>query len=608
MISRLRQHLSPKLLAVMGVAGLAVAVVGLARAVDGAALAAAVDAMVDNPAALAVALAAFGTGFLVRSYLWTRVLPGLRWGHAVAGVHLATGANHVLPFRLGEPLRVVSVVKRTDTPLSVAASSTVALRSADIVAVAVLGWLIAPATFGKVIGAWGWVVFGVVAVIGMAGFIWLRRSVPTKDDGPARTRVRLPTATIAVGSMVAWSLEAVLVWQCARFAGIQLSAQEAVLVTAAAVSAQVVAITPGGIGTYEAASVVAYSALGFDAGLALVAAVATHALKTIYTLAVGAIALFLPAPGLAGRLRLAPRDQARPDRPEPCKPTAPIIMFLPAHNEEARVASVIEQVPADVLGHPVECIVVDDGSTDATATRARDAGATVLTSRTNRGLGAAVRSGLRIAVERRAAAVAFCDADGEYDPGELARLIAPIVAGDADYVVGSRFAGTIESMRPHRRLGNRLLTRVLAFIARVPITDGQSGYRALSLPAASDATIIHDYNYAQVLTLDLLGKGYGYFEVPITYRFRSAGRSFVKLGRYLSSVVPAVHRELNDPDVLVLDDVAGEALASQPPSTVVEAPVGAEGVGGGPAHGQDVVRVVLDEEALASEDVEPILG
>ncbi|PSP17078.1 MAG: glycosyltransferase, partial [Cyanobacteria bacterium QS_8_64_29] len=56
--------------------------------------------------------------------------------------------------------------------------------------------------------------------------------------------------------------------------------------------------------------------------------------------------------------------------------------------------------------------------------------------------------------------------------------------------------------------------------------------------------IIHDYNYAQVLTLDLLGKGYRYAEVPITYRFRQQGRSFVRLGRYLRAVVPAVLREV----------------------------------------------------------------
>ena len=159
-------------------------------------------------------------------------------------------------------------------------------------------------------------------------------------------------------------------------------------------------------------------------------------------------------------------------------------------------------------------IVVDDGSRDGTLIQAATAGAEVVVMGANRGLGAAVRRGLAEAVDRGAAAVAFCDADGEYAPEELGSLIAPILEGRADYVVGSRFAGRIERMRPHRRLGNIVLTRLLSFVARTRITDGQSGYRALSRAAAAEAEIAHDFNYAQVLTLDLLAKGYRYAEVP----------------------------------------------------------------------------------------------
>jgi glycosyltransferase involved in cell wall biosynthesis len=150
-------------------------------------------------------------------------------------------------------------------------------------------------------------------------------------------------------------------------------------------------------------------------------------------------------------------------------------------------------------------------------------------------------------VRRGAAAVAFCDADGEYDPRELERLVAPVLQGRADYVVGSRFAGRIHRMLPHRRVGNRLLTRLLGWVARAPIGDGQSGFRALSRAAAADAEVVHDYNYAQVLTLDLLAKGYRYLEVPIGYRFRTVGRSFVRPLTYVRRVTPAVWRELNPP-------------------------------------------------------------
>jgi len=228
----------------------------------------------------------------------------------------------------------------------------------------------------------------------------------------------------------------------------------------------------------------------------------------------------------------------------PVHASGPVVLFLPARDEEATVARVLASVPPTVLGRPVEALVVDDGSTDRTAARARAAGADVVTAG-GRGLGAAVRVGLGAALARGAAAVAFCDADGEYDPGELERLVAPILRDECDYVVGSRFQGTILHMQARRRLGNRLLTAGLAAVTRAPITDGQSGYRALAARAAAAAEIIHDFNYAQVLTLDLLAKGFRYGEVPITYRFRTTGRSFVRLRPYLRHVVPAVARQVH---------------------------------------------------------------
>jgi glycosyltransferase involved in cell wall biosynthesis len=231
--------------------------------------------------------------------------------------------------------------------------------------------------------------------------------------------------------------------------------------------------------------------------------------------------------------------------PLPGRGAAPVVLFLPAHDEEASVAATLARVPAAVAGRPVVALVIDDGSTDRTAERARGAGAGVISLDRHRGLGAAVRRGLTVGVARGAAVVAFCDADGEYAAEELDRIVEPILAGRADYVVGSRFAGRIERMSRARQLGNRAFTRVLSWLARRPIGDGQSGYRALSREAAVDAEIVHDYNYAQVLTLDLLRKGFRYEEVPVSYHFRETGRSFVRPLPYLRHVVPAVIRELS---------------------------------------------------------------
>ncbi|MDQ3151876.1 MAG: glycosyltransferase, partial [Actinomycetota bacterium] len=363
----------------------------------------------------------------------------------------------------------------------------------------------------------------------------------------AGAAVRVPSLPVAAAVVAAWVLESAVVWEIARTAGHPLGLRDALAVTAVTIVVQAVALTPGGFGSYEAAATAAMVALGVPAGPAFAIAFTTHAAKTLYALLVGAVALVVPAPSYWGWLRLPRSAVPRPVGP-PIADDAPIVVFLPAHDEAATVGSVVAALPAAVEGRRVEVIVVDDGSTDATAEHAAAAGATVVAQPRNLGLGAAVRRGLAEATALGPAAVVYLDADGEYAPGDVAAVAAPVLAGAADYVVGSRFAGNIERMLPHRRLGNRVLTGWVRWLTRRrDLTDGQSGFRAFSPLAAAEAEVVHDYNYAQVLTLDLLGKGFTYAEVPIRYSFRTSGTSFVRLGCYLRRVVPAVHRELNTP-------------------------------------------------------------
>lgn len=519
-------------------------IAALVTVIDGAMLGNAVHSALNDPVGLTLATGAFLVAFLLRSVAWRRIVPGLTLGQSLAGVHLALGANHVLPLRLGEPLRVASVVRRTSTSLDVAASSTLALRSADIICVLGLAWILAPNAMQGVVGGWIVPVAAALGLVAVGSGIWLAKTAR------ATSSVRLPGPVTLGLTAVAWLFEAVLVWQSASWAGLEIAFSDAVVVTTIAVSAQIVAIAPSGIGTYEAASVAAYLALGHDSETALVAAVAAHALKTLYSLIAGGIAVFAPSPGFLGRLRL-PRTIGQSPQAEvarrrgPAEAGRPIVLFMPALNEEKAVGECIRRVPAEIAGHPVHTLIIDDGSTDRTAQIATDTGAEVVSFGETRGLGAGVRFGLEHAMTHNPVAVAFCDADEEYPPEELENLVTPILEGEADYVVGSRFLGTIEHMRPHRRLGNFVLTKLVAFLSRTPVTDGQSGYRAFSPEAASSAEIIHDFNYAQVITLDLIAKGFRYQEVGITYRFRTSGKSFIKLGPYLRRVVPAVARELN---------------------------------------------------------------
>jgi glycosyltransferase involved in cell wall biosynthesis len=224
-----------------------------------------------------------------------------------------------------------------------------------------------------------------------------------------------------------------------------------------------------------------------------------------------------------------------------------LAVVVPARNEEATIGELLERVASvRVPGYELHPIVVDDGSTDRTAEIARKREAVVVRHPHNCGLGAAVRTGLRAAVEAGASVVAYLDADLEYYPEDIPGLVAPILAGRADYVLGSRFLGSARGMRFHRRLGNYAFTALLMLLTRRRISDGQTGMRAFSREAASQAEIIHDYNYAQVLTLDLLHKGFRMEEVPIRYRVREHGASFVNW-RYPAKVLPAIWRELRSP-------------------------------------------------------------
>ncbi|WP_308636696.1 glycosyltransferase family 2 protein [Paenibacillus silvisoli] len=226
-----------------------------------------------------------------------------------------------------------------------------------------------------------------------------------------------------------------------------------------------------------------------------------------------------------------------------------LVVFLPAHNEEQNIGKVIARVPRNV--HPdwqVEVLVIDDGSTDATVREARAAGAEhVVSFPRNRGLGAAVREGLASCVRLGADIGLMIDADNEYPAEEIPNVVAPIMEGRADYTMGSRFKGVIRGMKLHRRIGNYCFTLLQAMLLKRLIWDGQSGMRGFAREAMERAEIIHDYNYAQVLTLNLVRKGFVMEEVPITYRVRVHGESFITFRKYVGNVLPAVWKEMRRP-------------------------------------------------------------
>ena len=254
------------------------------------------------------------------------------------------------------------------------------------------------------------------------------------------------------------------------------------------------------------------------------------------------------APTLAYYLGTPPPEQSvgqvlfTPDGVE-TRNDGPLAVVIPAYNEAEVLPKVLARIPRGQLGETA-VIVVDDGSTDGSAEVAERAGADLVVRHPqNRGLGAALRSGLEAARGLDARGAVYIDADLEYDPAEIPVLLAPIEAGEADYVLGSRFLGHREGHAWWRSAGNCVFTLALSFAAGRRISDGQTGFRAFSARALNVAEIVHDYNYAQVLTLDLLHKGMRLAETPISYRGRTSGRSFIN-GHYLWRVPLGMAREL----------------------------------------------------------------
>jgi hypothetical protein len=230
----------------------------------------------------------------------------------------------------------------------------------------------------------------------------------------------------------------------------------------------------------------------------------------------------------------------------PREPGDRCLALVVARDEAPVIGSVLGGLPRRACGMPVDVLVVDDGSRDITPAIARERGATVVSHPERRGLGAALRTGLEHARDAGYAAAVYLDGDGEYDPAELDRVLEPVARGRADYVLGSRFLGGSPArggMGWHRTLANRATTALTATLMGTVLSDGQTGYRALSARALAAARIRHDYNYAQVLTLSLWGRGIDPVEVPISYQRRTTGRSFVRYPEYLARVGPAVWRE-----------------------------------------------------------------
>jgi glycosyltransferase involved in cell wall biosynthesis len=154
-----------------------------------------------------------------------------------------------------------------------------------------------------------------------------------------------------------------------------------------------------------------------------------------------------------------------------------ITAILPAYNEEVSIGSIV----LHTRQHTDRVIVVDDGSTDRTAELAKLAGAEVIRHPTNKGKGAALRTGFELASQNGADIIVTLDSDGQHNPEEIPKLVALILKRDADIIIGSRYLnGNGKNTPYYRRLGQTILDKATNLNSGLRITDTQSGFRAFA--------------------------------------------------------------------------------------------------------------------------------
>ncbi|MDA8045365.1 MAG: glycosyltransferase family 2 protein [Actinomycetota bacterium] len=204
---------------------------------------------------------------------------------------------------------------------------------------------------------------------------------------------------------------------------------------------------------------------------------------------------------------------------------APICVVIAAFDEAASVAAVVSGVPPELHGLATECLVVDDGSRDATSVEAERAGALVCRFEANRGQGIALRCGYRLATARRARVIVTMDADGQFDPADMAGLVAPVIEDRADLVQGSRRLGRSETTDPVRAAGVVVFATLISRLTGTRVTDPANGFRALRPEVPERVPLRQPQYQSSELLIGALALGYRVIEAPVTVRPRAHGAS-----------------------------------------------------------------------------------
>lgn len=239
-----------------------------------------------------------------------------------------------------------------------------------------------------------------------------------------------------------------------------------------------------------------------------------------------------------------------------------LVVMIPAYNEEEKIGDVIRDIPKNIEGiEKVEIIVINDGSTDNTYKVASVNGTHIISHSHNMGLGIAFHSGLKKALEIGADIIVNIDADGQFDPNDIPKLIDPIMENDADFVTASRFLdkNLLPDMPLIKIFGNRLFTCTINKITGQHFTDTQCGFRAFSREAALRLNLFSEFTYTQEVFLDLVNKNIRIKEIPVKVKYYKDRKSKVvnNCVLYGIKVVAIITRAVRDSRPLTFFGIFG---------------------------------------------------
>jgi len=209
----------------------------------------------------------------------------------------------------------------------------------------------------------------------------------------------------------------------------------------------------------------------------------------------------------------------------PAASFGPVVVLIASYLEAENIEAVLKAVPAKVHGLDVSTLVVVDGGSDGTEDIVAVQGDFCAVLPVNMGQGVALRLGYELAEAHGARYVVTLDADGQNDPGEIPDLLAPVLAGEADFVVASRRLGTDHTTDRFRRAGVVFFAAVINALTGQHLTDTSNGYRALSVDVLRTATLEQDQYQTAELIITAAAHGWQIGERPTVWHPRASGES-----------------------------------------------------------------------------------